>query len=272
MINDRNKSAINKIIEQEVQEKEAKERERLANNIEAMVIITCPDSNPQDNATQYAETAILLQNANQGTQESPAFTLSGITRAELQEEAMLIRKMMNADLDSVGKIGDKKKGAEEVEINDNGSVASSITMGSDKTQSTGVNSIKDNFSLQSGITNQSIKSKLTVNGKTFTLESIGVTKNMTDAEVKQRLEVHIEFQRNKENLAKEKLYDEYINSRKQENESTHQKQTNHKPTESTAEKNEKKSKSDHQNPPTYTDDTNPDTDQPASSDNTGEQK
>ena len=90
---------------------------------------------------------------------------------------------------------------------------------------------------------------------------------MIDAEVEQRVQAHMEFQRNKEDMEKEKNLDTFIQSRK--NISSKHLKVNE---ESTAEKNEKEMKSDHQNLSLEGKDNSNEQKAQASSDNTGEGK
>ena len=251
LIHDRNKSLMDKIVDKEIREREERERALQAEGTPQAMIVQLPDaSNPQaTSGERYAETAQLLENATrqQGSNEDNS-VISDITREAQKEEMLLIKKLMNADLDSVGKVGDKKKAISEVVIQSDQSTTSSITANSASTASTTASNIKDEYSINSGSTNNSNKFK--VNGKQFTFEAIGIHDEMTDMEIKQRLEAHTEFQRHKEDLRKEKLYNEYIANRKSQQEE-HDNETNnpgHIP-KSTSSKNDKQSKSEHGNPP-----------------------
>ena len=208
LINDRNRTALDKIMDKELQEKEKLQQLINQQNPTAMAIITS-NANPQENADIYGETAELLNNTS--TQRSQdASAISDITREAQREEMMLIKKLMNTDLDSTEGLGEKIKKVREINTNEECSVASSITMQSNTSKSTTTSDVKSEYSLNSQETNNSTNSSIPVNGRNFTLEAIGVTQDMTEEEVRLRLEAHMAHQRNKENLRKEEVLQAFI--------------------------------------------------------------
>ena len=127
---------------------------------------------------------------------------------------MLIKKLMNTDLDSTDDIGEKSKKIREIKMEEENSIASSITMDSENTKSTTASYLKSDFSINSEQTATASNTSIRVNGKRFTLGAIGVTEDMSDGEVKRRLEAHFSHQRNKEDLKKEEIFQNFINERK----------------------------------------------------------
>ena len=72
-------------------------------------------------------------------------------------------------------VGEKTKKIREIETHGDCSIASSITMQSNNSESTTTSDMKLEFSINSQETKSTKKSPIQVNGKKFTLESIGVT-------------------------------------------------------------------------------------------------
>ena len=129
----------------------------------------------------------------------------------------MVKKIKDMDLDSIEDETGRKKALHNINLQENQSVASSLTFGSNGTNRS-IRSIESTFSLQSIGTN---KTKST--GKSITeatIENI-IEPGMTESEIRERTEEYFKLQQKKSEIKKQVELEKFIqNRRKQEKSKT----------------------------------------------------
>ena len=113
---------------------------------------------------------------------------SGITRKAREEEEELIKKLMRTDLDDTPRIGETKKPTTSVNISDNQSVASSLTL----------NSVESNMSIESNMSVDDFSKIISMGTTNFQhLFSTEELQSLTQKEIVERINQWFQHTQNK---------------------------------------------------------------------------
>ena len=217
LVHDQNRNAMDVMYEMELQE-----QERI--NLEAQeppqaMIINTPhqsanngESTQENNASLYRDAQPLIAQTTGNEDDDTEQT--DISRALQQEEINLIKKIMDNDLDSVEKVGQRKKEIHVVDQDeDEASVDSSVTFGSKHS----INSMDSDISMDSQITNKpdtAPKIRGGLSNKDFTaLFEKDELEVLTDEEVALRINAWYSYKKGKEKIALDSALANFIEQR-----------------------------------------------------------